>query len=137
MPLTVSVIPASSNAGRAAVRQLLKDGGVTVRGFYRNVGKAPDEFQQSPNFTAVQGDVQDASSLSFSGSDAVFYVPPPIYDGTDLGDFATRAANNVKAALVEASVKRLVLLSAPGSQHSSGIVSIIFDLRVRRTETKY
>ncbi|KAG9256865.1 uncharacterized protein F5Z01DRAFT_672095 [Emericellopsis atlantica] len=120
MTLTVSVIPASSNAGQATIRHLLKDE-IAVRGFYRNTSKAPHEFHESPLFTATQGDVQDAASLKFEGSDVVFYVPPPIYDGTDLGEFATNAANNIKGALQKANVRRLVLLSAPGAQHSSGI----------------
>ena len=122
MTLTVSVIPASSKVGQATISYLLKEN-ITVRGFYRNTSKAPHEFTQSPLFTATQGDVQDATSLEFDGSDVVFYVPPPTYDGTDLGEFATIAANNIKGALEKASVRRLVLLSAPGAQHSSGIVS--------------
>jgi hypothetical protein len=121
MTLTVSVIPASSNAGREAIRHLLKDN-VTVRGIYRNTTKAPHAFTQSPLFTAVPGNVQDPTSLDFDGADVVFYVPPPVYDGTDLGEFATHAAKNIKSALQKASVRRLVLLSAPGAQHSSGIV---------------
>jgi len=120
MTLTVSVIPASSKVGQATISYLLKEN-ITVRGFYRNTSKAPHEFTQSPLFTATQGDVQDATSLEFDGSDVVFYVPPPTYDGTDLGEFATIAANNIKGALEKASVRRLVLLSAPGAQHSSGI----------------
>ncbi|KAI6780663.1 uncharacterized protein J7T54_001167 [Emericellopsis cladophorae] len=122
MTLTVSVIPASSKVGQAAIHYLLKDD-ITVRGFYRNTSKAPQEFTQSPLFAAVQGDLQDAASLTFDGSDVVFYVPPPAYDGTDPGEFASNAANSIKGALQKANVRRLVLLSAPGAQHSSGIVS--------------
>ncbi|KAI8229109.1 hypothetical protein K4K53_005659 [Colletotrichum sp. SAR 10_77] len=111
MTYTVTVVPASTQAGRETVRTLLNDGSNSiVRGIYRDPTKAPPEFTASPNFTAVQGDVS-ASPLDFTGSDAVFYIPPPPFhsDDVDLVEFATNAANNIKDAIEKAgSVKRLL-----------------------------
>ncbi|KAF5248973.1 hypothetical protein FAUST_53 [Fusarium austroamericanum] len=118
----ITVLPASTKAGRETIRALLaSDSKPSVRAVYRDPSKAPAEFIQNSNFEAVNGDVGDGNSLNFTGSNAVFYIPPPTYDGTDQGEWATRAANNVKKALEAANVKRLVILSAIGAQNSSGI----------------
>ncbi|CAF3536586.1 hypothetical protein SNK03_007214 [Fusarium graminearum] len=118
----ITVLPASTKAGRETIRALLaSESKPSVRAVYRDPSKAPAEFIQNSNFEAVNGDVGDGNSLNFTGSNVVFYIPPPTYDGTDQGEWATRAANNVKKALEAANVKRLVILSAIGAQNSSGI----------------
>jgi hypothetical protein len=129
MTLTVSVIPASSQAGRAAISALLKDERrPVVNAIYRDISKAPAEFLEHPRFNAIQGNVAAHSGLHFGDSDAVFYIPPPTYDGSDTGEFATANANNVKAAVKNApKVKRLVVFSGLGSQNEKGIVGISFD----------
>lgn len=121
----ITVLPASTKAGRETIRTLLaSDSKPSVRAVYRDPSKAPAEFLKNSNFEAVKGDVGDANSLDFTGSNAVFYIPPPTYGGEDQGEWATRAANNVKKALKDANVNRLVILSAIGAQNSSGIVSL-------------
>ena len=94
-----------------------------IKAIYRNTTKAPAEFLSHPNFTATTGDVSDRSTLDFTNSDLVFYIPPPTYDGTDQGEWATRTENNVKDALNEAgsTIKRLVLFSAIGAQYDRDI----------------
>lgn len=123
MSITITVVPASSQAGRETIRALLASNkAVSIQAIYRNVSKAPSEFTNHANFFAIQGDVSAGKGLDFSKSDAVFYVPPPTYDGTDTAEFGTNAANNIKAALAKSSnVKRLLVLSAMGAQHDSGI----------------
>ncbi|KAI6777044.1 hypothetical protein HG530_000989 [Fusarium avenaceum] len=122
MPSHITVLPASTKAGRETIRTLLKsESKPSIRAVYRDPSKAPAEFVQNSNFQAVKGDVGDGSSLDFTGSDAVFYIPPPILDGTDQAEWATRSATNVKKALKDAGIKRLLLLSAIGSHNSSGI----------------
>ena len=125
MALRVTVIPASTQAGKETIRALLaNDRKPLVRGIYRDLSKVPTEFAKHPQFRAAKGDVSAGSSLDFRNSDAVFYIPPPTYDGTDSAQFATRNANNIKAAMERAqSVKRLLVLSAIGAQHDKGIVS--------------
>ncbi|KAG8673527.1 hypothetical protein FPOAC2_06972 [Fusarium poae] len=122
MPHHITVLPASTKAGRETIRALLaSDNKPFVRAVYRDPSKAPAEFIKNSNFETVNGDVGDGSSLDFTGSNAVFYIPPPTYDGTDQGEWATRAATNVKKALKDANVNKLVILSAIGAQNSSGI----------------
>ncbi|KAF9772255.1 hypothetical protein IL306_010037 [Fusarium sp. DS 682] len=122
MPYHITVIPASTKAGRETIRTLLEsESKPTIRAVYRDTSKAPPEFLKHSNFEAVKGDVGDGGSLDFTGSNAVFYIPPPIFDGSDTGEWATRAATNVKNALQKANVKRLLILSAIGSHNSSGI----------------
>ncbi|KAH6854694.1 hypothetical protein B0I37DRAFT_37670 [Chaetomium sp. MPI-CAGE-AT-0009] len=123
MPLRIAVVPASTKAGRETIRQLLEaESKPFVRGIYRDPSKAPSDFAENPNFEAVKGDVGTGAGLDFSSADAVFYVPPPTYDGTDQGEWATRSAENVKKAIHDAaSVKRLLLFSALGAQHDHGI----------------
>ena len=124
MSLRIAVVPASTKAGRETIRQLLAaESKPFVRAIYRDPSKAPSDFAQNPNFEAVKGDVGAGTSLDFSSADAVFYIPPPTYDGTDQGEWATRCAENVKKAIRDApSVKRLLLFSALGGQHDHGIV---------------
>ncbi|KAI1498825.1 hypothetical protein F5X99DRAFT_307595 [Biscogniauxia marginata] len=128
MPSHITVIPASTQAGKEAIRVLLEsESKPFVRGIYRDPSKAPAEFTKQPNFEAVKGDVATGAGLDFSNSNAVFYVPPPTYDGTDQGEFATRAAMNVENALRSTpSVKRLVLHSSMGAQydHSIGVLRV-------------
>ncbi|RYP60290.1 hypothetical protein DL769_008187 [Monosporascus sp. CRB-8-3] len=124
MPLQITVVPASTQVGTAVIRVLLaSETAPVVRGYYRDPAKAPAEFTSHPSFKAVKADVSDGPTLDFSGSDVVFYVPPPTYDGGDNGEVARQNAVNVKAALEAAkpSPRRLLVFSAMGAEHSSGI----------------
>lgn len=122
----ITVVPASPKTGQAAIRALLADpASPTVKGVYRNLAKVPAEFTSNARFEAVQGDVEDASSLDFAGSDAVFTITPPIYDEQDIVAHARNVSENVKAAVQRAgSVTRLVLLSSAGAQYDTGTVSL-------------
>lgn len=133
MALTISVLPASTRAGKETIRALLASAGNhVVRGFYRDLAKAPAEYTANPNFEALEGDVSSGQGLTFAGSDALIYIVPPTYDDSDEVEYATRTANYVKNALANApSVKKLVLQSAMGAQNDSGIVSI-YPYRITR-----
>lgn len=124
MPSHISVIPASTSGGKATVRALLAaEEKPTVRAFYRDPSKAPAEFTSNPRFTAVKADVGNGTGIDFTGSDAVFYIPPPPFDGTDVATFAKKSSDAIAKALKEASgVKRLLVHSALGANHDSGIV---------------
>lgn len=84
------------------------------------------EFTEHKAFIATQGGLDDGLELDFEDSDAVLYVPPPTYDdAVDSIDHASLAAEKVKAALqMSETVQRLIVLSALGAQHSSGIVGV-------------
>ena len=125
MVLRIAVVPASTQAGRETIRALLQaNQQPVVTALYRDVSKAPLEFEEHPNFKALEGSVSEGADLDFAESDAVFYIPPPTYDGTDTAQFATSCANKVKAALQSASnVKRLLVFSAIGAQYDQDIVS--------------
>lgn len=124
MPVTISIVPASTQAGRETTRALLaSEGDHTIRGFYRDPSKAPAEYTTNPNFHAIKGDISSGEGLAFEGSDAVLYIAPPTYDGSDEVEHATKTASNVKQAIESASsVKKLVLHSSMGAQNESGIV---------------
>ncbi|SPO06418.1 uncharacterized protein DNG_09108 [Cephalotrichum gorgonifer] len=123
MPSHITVLPASTVAGKATIRLLLaSEKNPFVRAIYRDPSKVPEEFTKHPRFEAVKGDVGAGSPFDFSGSDAIFYIPPPTFDGKDTAEFATQAANGVADAIRRApSVKRLILHSAVGAHHDSGI----------------
>jgi uncharacterized protein YbjT (DUF2867 family) len=120
----ITVVPASPKTGQATIRSLLADpSNPTVRAYYRDLTKVPAEFKSNPRFEAVKGDVEDAGSLDFSGSDAVFNITPPLYDDRDIIAHARLVSENVKAAVKKAgSVKRFVLLSSAGAQYDHGTV---------------
>lgn len=119
----ITVLPASTKAGRATIKALLASPNKPmVRGIYRDASKVPTEFLANPRFEVKQGDVSTGTGLDFSSSSAVFYVPPPTYEGTEIGEWARKTAANVKVALEKsANVKRLVLHSAVGAQNETGI----------------
>ncbi|KAK4098117.1 NAD(P)-binding protein [Parathielavia hyrcaniae] len=123
----ITVVPASPKTGQAAIRSLLADASnPAVRGYYRDLAKVPAEFKANPRFEAVQGDVEDAASLDFTGSDAVLNITPPLYDERDIIAHARLVSENVKAAVKLAeSVKRLVLLSSVGAQYDHGTGEIL------------
>ncbi|KAL2267871.1 hypothetical protein VTJ83DRAFT_5148 [Remersonia thermophila] len=123
----VTVVPASPKTGQAAIRALLADPRApTVRGYYRDATKVPAEFRSNPRFEAVKGDVEDAASLDFAGSDAVLNITPPLFDERDVVEHARHVSENVKAAVKKAaSVKRLVYLSSVGAQYDHGTGEIL------------
>lgn len=125
MTYRITVVPASTRAGKETIQALLEEPSKpSVHGIYRDLSKVPSEFKESPNFTATQGDVSDGNGLDFTSSDAVFYIPPPTYDeNTTQADHATKTAKNIKKALQDASsVKKLLLFSSIGAQYDRQIV---------------
>lgn len=123
----IIVVPASPRTAQATIRHLLADASApTVRGVYRDLSRVPEEFKTNPRFEAVQGDIEDAASLDFSGSDAIFMVQPPVYDERDSIAHTKTVAENVKAAIRKAtSIKRLVHLSSMGAQYDHGTGEIL------------
>lgn len=121
--MRITIAPASTKCATATIQALLGSQ-LEVRAVYRDLSKVPPEFKSHTNFEAVQGDVADASSLDFSGTDAVLAITPPTYDDRDILAHAESVSKNVKDAVEKAgSVQRLVLLSSGGAQFSEGVVS--------------
>lgn len=125
--MKITIVPASSKAGVATIRTLLSFSGpelTSVRGVYRNLGKVPEEFKDDSRFEAVYGDVgaKDADAIDLGKPDAVMYISPYTVGDEDNAELATRAATNIKTALVrESSVKRLLVQSALGSQYENNV----------------
>lgn len=120
----ITVVPGGSKTAAVASQTLLDDPrGPTVRAVFRDPSKAAAPLAAHPRFTAVRGDIGDAASLDFSGSDAVLLVTPSRDDGYDVVQHAREISENVKAAIKAAgSVKRLVLLSSMGAQYGEDVV---------------
>ena len=124
----IVVVPASPKTGQATIRALLDDPSApTVTGVYRDVRRAPDEFKGHPRFKAVEGDIADAQSLAsiesvFAGADAVATITPPLHAESDPVPRAGELAANVKNAIGQGSVKRLVYVSSVGAQLEHGTV---------------
>ncbi|KAM0551845.1 hypothetical protein ACHAPJ_008181 [Fusarium lateritium] len=96
-----------------------------IKALYRDLKKVPDEFNSTDNFTAVQGEVCDAATLDFSGSDAVLACLPPAYDGRDIIAHAQTVSSNIRDAIDKAGgVKRLVLLTSVGAEFAEGVGEI-------------
>ena len=123
----ITIAPASPKTGAATIRVLLSDtsnSSLKVRGVYRDLSRVPEEFKSDPRFEAVQGNVEDAASIDFTGSDAVLNITPPLYfDDQDIVKHAHLVSENVKQAVQKAGVKRLVLITSAGAQLESGTVS--------------
>ncbi|KAK3901006.1 hypothetical protein C8A05DRAFT_45271 [Staphylotrichum tortipilum] len=127
--MQVTIVPASPKTGLATIRALLSDPSqpaLQVKGYYRDLNRVPAELTTNPRFQAVQGDVEDAATLDFSGSVAVFNITPPLYEEKEVVPHARLVSENVKATIAKAgSVKRLVLLSSVGAQYDQGTGEIL------------
>lgn len=124
--MRVTIVPAGPKTSAATIRQLLHQApsSVDVYGVYRNISKVPAEFKSHKNFHAVYGDLEDASSLDFGGSDTIMTSTPPFFGGEDPFAKAEQVSNNVKNAVERAGgVKRLMLLSSLGAEFDKGVVS--------------
>ncbi|KAM7186036.1 hypothetical protein V8F33_012027 [Rhypophila sp. PSN 637] len=96
------------------IRILLADlSAPSVVGFYRNPTKVPAEFLSNPKFSAKQGDIEDASTLDFSGSDVILSITPMWYDGRDIVTVAKEVSWNVRNKIEKTcdNIKRLVVLT--------------------------
>jgi len=124
--MRVTIVPASNKTSTVAIRWLLSQGNrARIQGLYRDLKKVPNEFNSAENFTAVRGNVADASTLDFNECDAVIMVLPPAYDGRDIIAHSRLISNNVKNAIEKSdTVKRIVLLSSLGAEFAEGVVGI-------------
>ncbi|EGS21335.1 uncharacterized protein CTHT_0031900 [Thermochaetoides thermophila DSM 1495] len=125
----ITIAPASPKTGAATIRALLSDtsnSSLKVKGVYRDLSRVPEEFKSDPRFEAVKGNVEDAASIDFTGSDAVLNITPPLYfDEQDIVKHAHLVSENVKQAVQKAGVKRLVLITSVGAQLESGTGEIL------------
>ncbi|KAH8427551.1 uncharacterized protein LDX57_005265 [Aspergillus melleus] len=121
--MTITILPGSTQTAQAAIRAILNDSpSAKVQAIYRNLSKVPDEFASNPRFRAVKGDIDDPSTIDLSGTDALFVVTPPRFDGADTFECARTTAENAKAAVRKVGVKRVVYLSSIGAHCESGTV---------------
>ena len=125
--MRVSIAAAGTQTGAATIRAIIKASPKTeIHALYRNLEKVPEEFKSHDSFHAAQGNIDDAASLDFSGSNAVLVMTPPIFDDIDVLAHTRNICNNMKQAVEKAgTVKRLVLLSSIGAEFDKGVVSFV------------
>ncbi|KAK4207282.1 hypothetical protein QBC37DRAFT_433680 [Rhypophila decipiens] len=126
--MQITIIPASTRVATQTIRILLADpSALSVVGFYRNLTRVPAEFLSNPKFSAKRGDIEDASTLDFAGSDIILSITPMWYDGRDILTVAKEVSWNVRNRIEETciSVKRLVVLSSMGGQYDEGTGAIL------------
>lgn len=128
--MRIAVAPASPKTAAAAIRTLLHSNiksasPVEIRAIYRDTKRAPLEFTQDTRFQALQGQLEDPSSVDFSGVDAVLTITPPaLAPSISLTEHAERVSLGVKEAVERAGcVKKLVLVSSLGAHLEEGVVS--------------
>ncbi|KAK0669298.1 hypothetical protein QBC41DRAFT_275155 [Cercophora samala] len=118
----ITIIPASCKTSLATIRALLSfpDPSIKLTGIYRDLSKVPHDLLSHPQFTPLQGDIDDPS-LELPPTDLLFHTTPNTYTDADVFDHAKRQTENVKAAILKsATVKKVVLMSTMGAQYSSG-----------------
>ena len=128
--MRVSIAAAGTQTGAATIRAIIKANPTTeIHALYRNLGNVPQEFKSNPAFHAAKGNIDDASSLDFSGSNAVLVMTPPIFENIDVLAHTKDVCNGVKEAIEKAgTVKRIFLLSSVGAEFDKGVVG--FDVLV-------
>lgn len=136
--MKITIVPASTRVAAATIRHLLSSPNPpSIMGYYRDLSRVPPEFLSNPNFAAKKGDIEDASSLDFSGSNAVLSITPMWYDGRDVVEVAKQVSWNVRNKIEETGgegqVRRLVVLSSMGAQYDEGIVRKLLTITTRET----
>ncbi|KAK4205093.1 hypothetical protein QBC40DRAFT_271702 [Triangularia verruculosa] len=122
----ITILPASCKTSLSTIRALLSlPSPPTITGIYRDTSKVPPDLLSNPNFTPLQGDIDDPSSLDFSTTEIIFTTTPTTYANVDILEHAKKQTENIKAAILKSStIKKVVLLSSMGAQFSSGIGEI-------------
>lgn len=97
---------------------LAKNQSVTV--VSRNEANVP-ELADAGAKTAI-GSVEDADFLknTFTGADAVYLIIPPNFAATNWVAYQQKVADNYTAAIQEAGVKKVVVLSSVGAHMGTG-----------------
>ncbi|KAK4205208.1 hypothetical protein QBC40DRAFT_249214 [Triangularia verruculosa] len=86
---------------------------LSIRGIYRNLSKVPPSLSSNPQFTAVQGTVDDASTLDLSGTDILWTTTPqPAFEG-DIFEHARKQTQNVADAVLKSGI------GAIGTNHTA------------------
>lgn len=123
--MRVSIAAAGTQTGAATIRAIIKaNPEVEIHALYRNLERVPQEFKSHATFHAAKGNIDDASCLEFSGSNAVLVMTPPIFEDIDVLAHTKDVCNGMKEAIEKAgTVKRIVLLSSVGAEFDKGVVS--------------
>lgn len=122
-PSPVVIFPASSRSGAQAANLLLSQG-LKVRAVARNLSKL--ESLKALGAEIVQADLSQPESIKSALQDAqaLYFVNPTPYDGSDMFKEAQRVAQHLTEALEDSSVKRVVLLSSIGAEQPTGTGNI-------------
>jgi uncharacterized protein YbjT (DUF2867 family) len=124
--MQITIAPAGTKTATATIKSLLADtkSADIVKAVYRNLSRVPKEVTADSRFKAVQGDISDATTLDFAGSDVVLAITPPVMEGEEMIKTAETMMQNIKQAVENAGgVKKLVLLSSIGAHLDRGVVS--------------
>lgn len=117
------ILPASSRTGSQAARVLLEQG-FAVRVAARNSSKL--ESLKSLGAETVEADLEKPETIkvALEKANALFFINPPIYDGSDMFAGSEARAKALVEALKTSSIKRVVLLSSFGGEQSEGTGNI-------------
>ena len=122
----VVIFPASSRSGAQAANLLLSQG-LKVRAVPRNLSKL--ESLKALGAEIVQADPSQPESIKSALQDAqaLYFVNPTPYDGSDMFKEAQRVAQLLMEALEDSSVKRVVHVPVPSCElffsHFSQIIT--------------
>jgi uncharacterized protein YbjT (DUF2867 family) len=119
-----AILGASGNTGRAIAKTLLARGQEV-----RVVGRNPEHLQRftAHGAQAVSADVTDASALTkaFQGADSAYVLVPPDITSNDYRAYQDRVSDAIVAAIKNAGVKNVVLLSSIGADKPSGTGPVV------------
>jgi uncharacterized protein YbjT (DUF2867 family) len=99
-----------------AVAEALLAAGLPVRAVVRDAAKGQAWAARGCELAVARMEDADALALAFEGCEAVFILPPPVFDPAPDFAEAVAAADAVHAAIVKAGPTRVVCLSTIGAQ---------------------
>ncbi len=110
----------SGNIGRRVAEEILANGHqLTV--ISRNPGKI--EGLVAKGARLVVGSIDDAAVLTdaFEGADSLLWLTPFVFDQVDYVGWAERNAATAATIASRCGIRKAVLISSVGAQHSSGV----------------
>jgi uncharacterized protein YbjT (DUF2867 family) len=110
----------AGNIGRKLTRRLLEAGHELTL-----ISRNPDKVQDFVRAGArlVRGSIDDEAVLdrAFAGAEALFWLPPLVFDQPDFLGWARATGRLAAATAARHHIERCVLISSVGAQHEEGV----------------
>ncbi|WPU93811.1 NAD(P)H-binding protein [Mucilaginibacter sabulilitoris] len=133
------IMGASGRVGSAIVTNLIKKGR-TVKGIVRNNEKAEPLRKQGADFVLADAFNLPALTGAIKGGTTLFIITPETGKGDDVIADTKKILENIRKAIEESTIKKIVGLSSMGAQYDKGtgnlLMSYLLEHEFKNTEVE-